>query len=40
VGLDLSRKALVEAYSRLLGTPGTSLEMPEADPPETSTSEA
>lgn len=39
VGLDRSRKALVEAYSRLLRTPGTSLELPDVDPRETPTSE-
>jgi glycosyltransferase involved in cell wall biosynthesis len=39
VGLDRSRKALLEAYSRLLRTPATSLELPEVDPQKTPTSE-
>jgi glycosyltransferase involved in cell wall biosynthesis len=39
VGLDRSRKALLEAYSRLLRTPATSLELPEVGPQETPTSE-
>lgn len=39
VGLDRSRKALVEAYSRLLGKPTTSLELSAAvGPQETTTS--
>jgi glycosyltransferase involved in cell wall biosynthesis len=39
VGLDRSRKALLEAYSRLLRTPATSLELPEVDPQKMPTSE-
>jgi glycosyltransferase involved in cell wall biosynthesis len=37
VGLDRSRKALLDAYSRLLRTPTTSLELREVDPQETPT---
>ena len=35
VGLDRSRKALLEAYSRLLGEPATSLDLPGLDSRET-----
>jgi glycosyltransferase involved in cell wall biosynthesis len=44
VGLDRSRRALTEAYSRLLGMPATSFELPEMEsqeaPQETTTSES
>jgi len=39
VGLDRSRKALLEAYSRLLGNPATPFELPEVDSQEATTSE-
>lgn len=39
VGLDRSRKALLEAYSRLLRNPATSFELPEVDSQEATTSE-
>jgi glycosyltransferase involved in cell wall biosynthesis len=39
VGLDRSRKALLEAYSRLLGNPSTFVELPEVDSQEAATSE-
>ncbi len=44
VGLDRSRRALVDAYSRLLGKPAMSFELPEVEsqevPQETTTSES
>jgi glycosyltransferase involved in cell wall biosynthesis len=39
VGLDRSRRSLLEAYARMLGTPTPSFELPEAESQETTASE-